>query len=78
MQCLVVRYLTKDGKFSPHPKMAAFGLGRRRCLGETLARLELYMFFTAILSRCSFFLPYYGLWVHIYCVSTHKISKNYL
>jgi len=40
-----------EGKFRPHPKMLAFGLGRRRCLGESLARLELYLFFTGILSK---------------------------
>ena len=41
------------GKFEPHPKVIPFGLGKRRCLGETLARMELYIFFTAILSRFS-------------------------
>ncbi len=45
------RYLNRDGKFVPHPKVVAFGLGRRRCLVETLARMTLYMFFTGILSR---------------------------
>ncbi len=36
------RYLSEGGrKFSPHPKMITFGLGRRRCLGETLARYRI-------------------------------------
>ena len=47
------RYLDPaTGSFRPHPRVIPFGVGRRRCLGETLARMELYMFFTAILSRC--------------------------
>ena len=48
------RYLGKEdggGKFTPHPKMVPFGLGKRRCLGEVLAKMELYVFFATILSR---------------------------
>ncbi len=45
------RYLDNKGNFKPHPRMMPFGHGRRRCLGETLARMELYLFFTGILAR---------------------------
>ena len=45
------RFLDDQGKFVQNPKVVPFGLGKRRCLGETLARVELYMFFTALLSR---------------------------
>ncbi len=44
------RYLTKDGKFEPHPMIIPFGVGKRRCLGETLAKMTLYLFFTGLLS----------------------------
>ena len=49
------RYLITmdDGtlKFTPHPRVVPFGLGKRRCLGENLARMTLYKFFTAIIQK---------------------------
>ncbi len=45
------RFLDKEGRFKPHPMVVPFGLGRRRCLGEQLARMSLYVFFTGILTR---------------------------
>lgn len=46
------RYL-KDGQFVPHPRVIPFGVGKRRCLGETLAKAELYLFFTGIMQNFS-------------------------
>ena len=40
-----------DGSFVPHPRVQPFGIGKRRCLGETMAKAELYMFFTGIVGR---------------------------
>ena len=46
------RHLSADGgTFAPHPKVVAFGMGKRRCLGEALAKVEMYVFFSAIVSR---------------------------
>ena len=38
-------------KFTPHPCVIPFGIGRRRCLDESLARTTLYQFFTAIILK---------------------------
>ena len=40
-----------DTIFTPHPHVIPFGIGKRRCLGETLARTTLYKFFTTIIQR---------------------------
>ena len=38
------RFLDKDGKFFNPPSLLPFGIGKRACLGEGLAKLELYLF----------------------------------
>jgi len=50
------RYLVNDGdsqdvKFQAHPRVIPFGLGKRRCLGEVLAKMTLYKFFTALIQK---------------------------
>ena len=46
------RHLDPETKaFAPHPRVQPFGIGKRRCLGETLAKAELYMFFTGVVGR---------------------------
>ena len=49
------RYLSKlsdnDIKFTPNPRVVPFGIGKRKCLGEVIARTSLYKFFTAILQK---------------------------
>ena len=49
------RYLTTETngnvKFTPHPRVIPFCVGKRKCLGEPLARMTLYKFFTTILQK---------------------------
>ena len=40
-----------DIKFQPHPRVIPFGVGKRRCIGEILARMTLYKFFTALIQK---------------------------
>ncbi|KAG8136264.1 putative Cytochrome P450 2J5-like protein [Naja naja] len=50
-------FLDKDGKFVEREDFLPFGLGRRICPGEQLARIEIFIFLTSLLKAFSFQLP---------------------
>ncbi|XP_039980853.1 cytochrome P450 2K1-like isoform X2 [Xiphias gladius] len=50
-------FLDKDGNFVKRDAFMAFSAGRRVCIGESLARMELFIFFTTLLQHFRFSPP---------------------
>ncbi|XP_066294394.1 cytochrome P450 2U1-like [Branchiostoma lanceolatum] len=51
------RFLDDNGKYVKRNEIIAFSTGRRICLGEQLARMEIFLIFTSLLQRFTFKLP---------------------
>ena len=51
------RFLDAEGQFRPDKNVMVFSVGKRQCLGESMARAELFLFLTAFLQNFSFCWP---------------------
>jgi cytochrome P450 len=50
--CRPNRFLSVDGKkLVKYEQMVPFGVGKRICMGDSLARCELFIFFVLLLQR---------------------------
>merc|ERR1712168_1220559 len=51
------RFIGEDGKYKKHPALVPFGIGKRQCMGEALARNEVMLFSVGLIQRLSFLPP---------------------
>ena len=45
------RWIDQDGKLKKSDQLVAFSAGKRSCIGEPIARMQLFLFITAIFQR---------------------------
>ena len=51
------RHLDVDGHLMKRSPLAVFGFGRRKCIGEYYAKLQLFLLFAMLMQRCTFEKP---------------------
>ncbi|XP_071452780.1 methyl farnesoate epoxidase-like [Hetaerina americana] len=51
------RFLNDEGKLIRHEALIPFGIGKRSCLGESLARNNVFLFFACLMQRYSLRVP---------------------
>jgi len=51
------RHIRPDGKFEKNERVVPFGIGKRYCMGELLARNEVFLFTVNLIQKLKFLLP---------------------
>ncbi|XP_072051587.1 cytochrome P450 2U1-like [Amphiura filiformis] len=51
------RFLNRDGKVTRPAELIPFSIGRRVCPGESIAKIQIFIFFTNLLHRFTFIYP---------------------
>ncbi|GMT31056.1 hypothetical protein PFISCL1PPCAC_22353, partial [Pristionchus fissidentatus] len=51
------RFVNEKGEFVKDPRITPFSMGKRACIGENLARLELFVFLTTFVQHIEFSSP---------------------
>lgn len=51
------RFLDEDNKINIPPEYNPFGAGKRRCMGEMMARSNIFLFVTTLLQNFNFRIP---------------------
>jgi cytochrome P450 len=74
------RFINSEGEFINNERVIAFGVGKRSCLGQSLAEKEFFIFFTGILQQFKLLkdpatiLPSYN---DIYPEAILRVAPNY-
>jgi len=71
------RFINERGQFVKHQAVIPFSLGKRFCLGEPLARMELFLYFTTILQKFTIVNPEGQVLTHDGIHSTVHGPKHY-
>ena len=48
------RFINEEGNIKKYEEFVPFSIGKRQCLGETLAKTELFLFFTSLVHQYKF------------------------
>lgn len=69
------RFLSEDGTFRTYEQFNPFGFGKRSCLGEGLARMELFIILSTLMQNFKFS-PAYGEYLLEIHVNMHSSLKD--
>ncbi|KAL7397564.1 hypothetical protein ABVT39_024087 [Epinephelus coioides] len=70
-------FLNEEGKFVKRAAFIPFSAGKRVCLGENLARMELFLFFTSFMQHFTFSMPAGVKPVMDYCFGVTLAPRQY-